>query len=216
MSAGLNHRTLGAIAMAASPMLLIEFLLAKTGHLPGGEFGSADAALGLVYLAGFFAALVGLRRLRATGESGWAAVCFGVQMALLSAAALEQLLELARVGTGSAFFGLADAAWPLIHLSLSITGLFVLLAGRWKGNRVYPLFLCGLALPALVVLQLAAGRDAGRLAFALLTTVGFGLLGYALRSSFQAGAPAPESGRSPHGSTGRPVRAAISDAKQMR
>jgi hypothetical protein len=191
-----NVQTLGTIAMATSPLMLLEFLLIATGHLPGGEFGAADAIIGLVYLCGFLAALVGLRKLRITGNRIWAGILFYCQVGLLFLAALQQALELLHTNTSSHLFALADAAWPLSHILMCGTGVAVLIARRWRGYRASLPFLCGLAVPALIATQALAGKETGRLAFAALATTGFGLLGYALRS----GSASPNGGDLPYAS----------------
>ena len=80
-------RTLGTVTLASSPLMLVECILAVTGHLPGGEFGPADAVFGLVYLCGFLAAIVALKKLQITGNRGWAAIFFYFQLCLLFMAA---------------------------------------------------------------------------------------------------------------------------------
>ena len=179
----LDNRKLGTIAIVASPLMLAEFILSSTRHLIGGEFGPADAVIGLIYLAGFFATLMGLRTLRITGSDRWTTILFGVQVALLLLAALQQVLELAGASTESAIFGLADAAWPFSHMLMCVTGIAILRARRWTDYRRYLPFLCGFAVPALIAFQLLSGKGAGRITFGLLTLLGFGLLGYSLRSS---------------------------------
>jgi hypothetical protein len=179
----IDARTLGTIALTTSPLMLLELVLAATGHLPGGEFGPLEAFIGLVYLCGFFATVIALKDLGVTGKRGWAKMLFDFQVGLLLLAALQQALELAQTSTVSGLFGLADAAWPFSHMLMCGTGVAVLSARRWTGYRAYLPFLCGLAIPALLATQSIAGKQAGRIAFALLTTIGFGLLGFALRSS---------------------------------
>jgi hypothetical protein len=178
-----NNRVLGSIAIATSPLMLLELILGLTGHLPGGEFGAADAVVGLIYLSGFLATLLGLRTLGLTGYRRWTTVLFGLQLALLLLAALQQCLELAQADRASTIFGLADAAWPLSHILMCATGIAMVTARQWTDYRAYLPFLCGLAIPLLIAVQILLGKEAGRITFALLTTAGFGLLGYALRSS---------------------------------
>ena len=178
-----DTRILGTVAMVTSPLMLVEFALAKSGRLPGGHFGLIDAVFGAVYLCGFCATLIGLRRLRITGRGWGSAVLFGIQIALLPLAGVQQVLELARANQNSTLFGLSDAAWPLSHTLMCATGIAVLFARQWRGLRAVLPFLCGLAVPAFLVVQGIAGHDTGHIAFALLTTLSFGLLGYSLRSS---------------------------------
>jgi hypothetical protein len=136
--------------------------------------------IGLIYLTGFFASLLGLRRLRVAGEGFWADVLFRVQATLLSAAALQQLLESIGVRPDNWLFSITDAAWPFSHIFMCATGIAVLLARSWKGLRAWSPLLIGLAVPALVAVQAVANQQAGRVAFALATTAGFSLLGYSL------------------------------------
>jgi len=177
-----NVRTLGTVTLTSSPLMLVEWILAFTGHLPGGEFGPADAVIGLVYLCGFLAAIVALKKLQITGNRGWAAIFFYFQVCLLLMAAQQQVLEMFRTDAHPKLFAIADAAWPLSHISMCGTGVAVLVAQRWRGYRAILPFLCGLAVPALIAVQAFAGKETGRVAFAVLVTAGFGLLGHAVRS----------------------------------
>src|SRR5690242_9377409 len=129
-----NNRVLGTIAIATSPLMALELILRTTGHLPGGEFGAADAVIGLIYLCGFLATLVALRKLGITGRHRWTTVLFALQLILLLLAALQQGLELVRASTTSAMFALADAAWPLSHTLMCATGIAVLTARQWTGR----------------------------------------------------------------------------------
>ncbi|MBV9224395.1 MAG: hypothetical protein JOY85_10230, partial [Acidobacteriaceae bacterium] len=98
-------------------------------------------------------------------------------MSLLLLAAVQQSLELAQANTLSGLFGLADLAWPLSHLLMCAAGMAILTARCWTGYRACLPFLCGLAVPVLVALQHMVGKETGRIAFGLLTTIGFGMLG---------------------------------------
>jgi hypothetical protein len=162
--------------------MLLEYILAASGHLRGGEFGLADALIGLVYLCGFLSAIVALKSLQITGDRGWTRIYIYFQMGLVFIAAQQQVLEILRTDTSSKLFGIADAAWPLSHISMCGTGVAILLAQRWPRYRAIPPFLCGLAVPALIAVQTFAGKEAGRVVFAVLVTTGFGLLGQAVRS----------------------------------
>jgi hypothetical protein len=178
----LNVRTLGMVTMATSPLMLVEYILAASGHLPGGEFGRADAIIGLVYLGGFLSAVIALNRLQVTGDRGWKRIYSWLQVGLLFMAAQQQVMEISRTDTSSKLFGIADAAWPLSHISMCGTGVAIVLAQRWRGYRAVLPFLCGLAVPALIAVQTFAGKEAGRVVFAVLVSAGFGLLGQAVRS----------------------------------
>ena len=194
-----DARTMGTIALITSPLMLLEALLLTTDHLPGGELGRGDAIIGLIYLCGFGATLIGLNQTGVTGRyrtaqngqqgtlcaRSWVQILFVAQMSLLLLAAVQQSLELAQANTLSGLFGLADLAWPLSHLLMCAAGMAILTARCWTGYRACLPFLCGLAVPVLVALQQMVGKETGRIAFGLLTTIGFGMLGYALRSSSQ-------------------------------
>jgi hypothetical protein len=72
---------------------------------------------------------------------------------------------------------------------LVVAGM-VMRARRLLGWRRIPAFVCGLALPVTVALQQWVAPAAANVAFPLLTTLGFALLGVVVRSAAD-GAPAP-------------------------
>jgi hypothetical protein len=177
-------RLLGTIGILASPMLLAEVPLMR---LADGD-AQRDVVMGLcslVYVAGFAASAVGLRTLRATGDGRGARLAFGVQMLGLALAALWAAQYVAAPGLArTTFLHVTDAAWPLSHLFMLVVGGMVLRAGRLRGWRRFPALLCGLALPLMVVLRaVGAPPPVAQHSFPLLATLGFGLLGLAVRSA---------------------------------
>jgi len=67
-----------------------------------------------------------------------------------------------------------------------VVGGFVLRAGVWHGWRRVPAFLCALALLAFFIASTVGVKEVGLVLFAVMTTVGYMSLGYAVRTSDRA------------------------------
>src|SRR4051812_11747931 len=101
----ISNRVLGTIGMLAAPMLLIEFVLRATVYGPA-EPPRWVAVLGLVYMLGWLATAVGMRRLRVTGSGNFGRAIPWIQIAGLVLAALWSLNEATGVNLGKLFFSI--------------------------------------------------------------------------------------------------------------
>jgi hypothetical protein len=179
----INNRLLGVFAMIGAPMLLLFFM-----------FGTIDAAApktlrdqiisltGVLYIGGWMAGAVGMRHMRAAGDTKGSKIVFVIQMILLSFALLFSVMEVCGYSyeNGGLIFALADAGYPLSHLFMIVVGIFVLRAKVWEGfPRIAPL-LVGLALPVFFALNASVGMKAGGFGFSALTTIGLGTIGYTI------------------------------------
>lgn len=175
---------LGTVGMICGPALLIEGIYRKLAGMADSQDDKVVALLSVVYIGGWMASVVGMRRLRVTGRSRWSAAIFFVQLFGLSMAGLWALALLVGLDAqqGSIIFSVTDPFWPLSHLFMLVVGCFVLKARVWRGWRRLPAFLCGMAL-VLFFLTKPLGLNEGVFRFLLMTAVGFTSLGYAVRSS---------------------------------
>jgi hypothetical protein len=132
--------------MLGSPMLLVEGLLFGSA---GRSAAPLVALAELLYLGGWMCSAIGLRRLRATGDTSLGRVIFAIQVVGLCLAAVFTLLEAFAPGAhDSALYQITDAAWPFNHLFMIVVGIVTLRAKVWGGWQRWTPLLCGLALPA--------------------------------------------------------------------
>ena len=180
---GPSTRSLGTLGLLAAPALALEGPLQRLAATADGR----DVVMGLcslAYVAGWAASVVGLRRLRATGEGRGARAVFGLQLAGLALAAVWAAWYVVAPGAErSGLLRVADAAWPLSHVFMLVVFGMIVRAGRLRGWQRYPALACGLALPAVVVLRGLGAPAVAGMAFPLLTTLGFALLGVAVRTA---------------------------------
>lgn len=177
-------RILGTIGMLASPALLIEMLLFAFDYQGNDRNGRIVGLLGIIYLAGWACSLIGMRRLKVLGGNLLGHILFFVQLAGVSLAATQSVMEIAdpNPANPNLLFRISDAAWPLSHLFMIIVGIYVLASGRWRGwRRVTPL-LCGLALLLLFTLFMFGAKETATLVFGMATAIAFMLLGNAVRT----------------------------------
>ncbi len=186
------HRLLGAVALVGSPMLLLQYVawrLAGTAA-PGPESRVAQLEF-LLYIWGFAASAIGLRRLRVTGRGRGAATITAIQGVGLLLASCQPLLDLT-VGRarGGAFYVATDVAWPASHVFMLVVGGAALRAGVWRGWRRWTPLACGLAFPLMAAGAAAFGREAMGAVFGPATALAFGALAVALLTAPAPGAPA--------------------------
>jgi hypothetical protein len=171
-------RSLGTLALAASP-------LALAAAVAGSASAALAGLLGFAYCLGWLCSLAGLYLTGAMGRGRVERRVLAVQSVLVAVAAAWSIGEPALAGAGDSGlpFVPGDAAWPLAHHGLLLVGGNVLRAGTWRGwARVTPL-LCGLALPIAHLAGAGGGDGAAFVAFGLATTGSFALQAWAVRTS---------------------------------
>jgi hypothetical protein len=145
----------------------------------------------LVYLAGFAASVVGVRRLRATGRGRGAAALFAAQVLGLGLAASQEVQDLAGAKPlGNAFYLAADVAWPLSHVLMLAVFAAVWRARVWTGWRRWTPLACGLVVPAMMAAAAVGGRAAMGAVFCPGTAAAFFALGLAVLTAPPTGAEA--------------------------
>lgn len=185
-SATPTARWLGTLGMIGAPALLIEGIYRDLVHMTREQDDKVIALLSLVYITGWVASAVGMRRLRVTGKGWSGALVFVLQLLGLCLAgfwAVALLIGL-DAGQGSLIFAVTDPFWPLSHLFMLVVGLFVWKAGVWRGWRLLAPFLCGLALLLFFVAKPLGSESV--YPFLIMTAVGFTLLGLSVRSDIRA------------------------------
>lgn len=161
-------------------MLFLSFFLLTLGDGAGAYVASM---LGMLYLIGWGASAVAMRRLRVTGAGAAGRAVFIVQLIGLSLALVFNALEIMRANQETLLFRVTDLAWPASHVFMLVVGALVLATRVWRGWRSWTPILCGLALPVFFAARPLLGGEVGGLTFGLLTAVSFTLLGYAVRTS---------------------------------
>ena len=175
-------RVLGALALIGSPMMLVQYVWWQVAGAaaPGPESGIAQVEF-LLYIWGFAAAAIGLRRLRVTGRGRGAAIVTSIQALGLFLASLQPWLDLT-IGRarGGAFYMATDIAWPASHVFMLVVGVATLRAGVWRGWRRWTPLACGLAFPLMAAGAALFGREAMGAVFGPATALSFGALAVAL------------------------------------
>jgi hypothetical protein len=195
-----TNRILGIVGLLSSPAFLVAWLMGGFGNPePAGSVVLAQ----LLFLVGWICSIVALIRRGAAG-AGPSRYLLWIQLGGVSLAATQELqdLLLARTGRTDILYQVADAAWPLSVLFMIATGIAVARAGVIKGWLRFSAVSCGLALPVAIAAAALLGRAAMGAAFALLTTVAWGVLAWAVVSN--AG-NTREDMVAPDTSTGRPL-----------
>jgi hypothetical protein len=187
-AAGLKYRWLGTLGMIGAPMLFIEMATRALMNQPEKLDARFIGATGVLYIGGWIAVAVGMRRLRATGE-GWAgSIVFAVQMTGLVLAFLYSIQELFMLdfARGSLFFTFTDAAYPFSHMFMFVVGWLVWRARVFRGAGRLACFGVALMLPLFFTLDNLLGSSAASILATGLAALSFFVLARAL-SGFAEG-----------------------------
>lgn len=177
-------RVLGVLGIIGAPLLTAGWLFLYGGPNASVLNQFLMNFVGVVYLAGIGANVIGMRRLRVTGRGRGATILFGVQMiGLVLAMGFNALEFVAPQLRGTTVFFICDMAYPFSHTVFIVVGFAVLKAGVWRGWRVAGPFIAGLALPSFFLGMAVLGRDSSGVFFMAGTTIGFLLTGLAIITS---------------------------------
>jgi hypothetical protein len=168
------------LAFIGAPMLFVQMLAYSYAQKLLND--PLAAFFGVLYIGGWIAGAIGLRRRRATGNGRTSKGLFITQIAVLSLALLFSVQETIGIKE-SIFFAITDLAYPLSHLLMLVVGVFVWRARVWRGlPRIAPLIV-GCGLPSYFLLAPFLGHNLGGLVFSGLTAVGFSITARAVYKS---------------------------------
>lgn len=174
------NRILGVLCLVGAPMLLAQFTFNPGGVTELTTSGRIIAFLGVLYMGGWLAGAIGMRRLRVTGNGMGSKIIFIIQVIGLSLATMFSVLDTLGYNheNGGLIFLITDMAYPFSHLFMIIVAIMTIKAGIWKGfSRIAPL-LVGIAFPLTVAFASIAEMQTGVLLFGGLTTIGLLTIGY--------------------------------------
>lgn len=178
-----SQQALGIIGMLCAPAMFVAI-----AFFP--PFSTAENALGLVYLVGFLASVVGLRLSRATGHGKAAIVVLAVHLVGLALAWSQNTLDLLGRGKDTVLYTVADISWPVSHVFMLVVGGLVLKARVWTGACRFTPLACGLVLPLAMAVGGVAGYPVLRFTYGVLSALAFLALGNCVRQS-SVGSPKP-------------------------
>lgn len=179
-------RALGVVGLLGAPAFLVQWAAAgfQAPNAPPPRDDVATIVTCAVYIVGFLAGAVGLRRLRATGRGCGAAALFAVQLALLLLAAGQPLQDAFGVQPlGARGYLASDLSWPLSHVLMLAVGAAVLRAGVLTGWRRWAPLACGTVVPLMLAAAAIGGRAAMGWVFCPGTALAFGALGLAVATA---------------------------------
>lgn len=178
-----QNRLLGIIAMLAAPFLFVDFLV----HGMGGQFESTSFSgiFSLIYMTGWVCSIIGLLRLKATGETKFGRVILWIQLLLLFLANIWNAWVILQPGANDVLFRVLDMFWPVSNAFMMVIAITAIRAKKIKGwRRFVPLFVA-LWLPVgLLVTGLFFGRASTGIVIAgTYSAIAWMLLGYVVATN---------------------------------
>lgn len=176
----ISTHTLGLIAMVGAPAMLLEAARHGFQKTMNEDTDVLGALLYAAFSVGWLCAMIGLRRLRATGRGPVGRVIATLPVVTISLAVMQSLMDILRVSTANPLYVVTDLAWPLSMLLTFVVSVAALFARELPGlARLVPL-LCGISLPLTIVVMGVTGQDLPMWVFGWHTAVGWALLGFIL------------------------------------
>lgn len=178
----LTNRTLGILGLVSAPFLSVGMLL--TELYPALKQTAFDGLSGLFFMLPWMGCLVGLLRLRATGDTAFGRNIILANLATLTLANAWNLYNAVQPWANTPLFFFLDAFWPISMLAMLLVGITAVGAGTLPGWRRYVPLAVGLWLPFTALVGTLAGLlipASGLLAMSLsglYATVCWGLLAY--------------------------------------
>ena len=172
------HRVLGTLGMLGSPFLFLSFAV---NGFSQGDSNKLGAALGLLFVIGWFSSVRGLQVLGAAGKGLAGKILLGIDLVGVVLAGLFQVYEFAAPGSDSILYHITDIAWPLSMVFLLISGILVARAGVFQGWLRFTPVAAALWLPLGIAEMGILGLTAGQALDGVHTMVGWFLIGYAVR-----------------------------------
>lgn len=183
----IGNRWLGGLCLIGAPMLLVQFIFNPGGVAnPEPTFqGRIIAFLGVLYMGGWLAGAVGMRKLKVTGTGLGSYIVFIIQVIGLILATMFSVLDTFGLTyeNGGLIFAVTDIAYPFSHLLMIVVGVLTWRAGVWPGLAKFAPLLVGVALPVTLSLMPLVGAEIGCFLFGSLTTVGLSIIGYTVIKS---------------------------------
>ena len=163
--------------MITGPAMLVEAMRHGFQTVPNDQTDVIGATLYGLFAIGWFASILGLRALRATGRNAFGRIVVHLPLITIPFAFGQTITDILKVDQASALYMVTDLAWPLSMVLTFVVSVTVLFAPALRGwHRFVPLY-CGLSLPFTIALMAITGADLPDWAFAVHTATGWALLG---------------------------------------
>ncbi|MDP9765690.1 hypothetical protein [Deinococcus enclensis] len=177
----MNVRTLGLFTMLFAPAMLIDGYRHGMQRTLNGENDLTGDLLTLSFAVGWWCAVLGLKRLQATGTGRLGRIIVTVPLVTIAFAVLQEILDMLQFNMQHPLYVMSDLAWPLSMLLTFVVSVAVLFARVLPmPHRLAPL-VCGISLPVGIGYMVFARLEDMPLAeFGWHTAIGWFLLGLAL------------------------------------
>lgn len=177
----MNVRTLGLLTMLCAPTMLIDGFRHGMQRTLNGENDLLGNLLYMAFAVGWWCAMLGLKRLQATGRGKLGRFIVTLPLVTIFLAILQSPLDILHFDMGSPLYMVTDLAWPLSMVLTFVVSVAVLFARQLPlPHRLAPLF-CGISLPVgFAYMAFARLQDMPIAEFGWHTAIGWFLLGLSL------------------------------------
>ena len=147
VSMNISLKFLGLIAMLASPFFWVERYFYGLAMHDTSLTGVCD----LIYMIGWSCSIVGLIKLKATGNTLLGRTTLYIQLACLTIANIWNIWVIVDPLNQTTLFNILDKFWPISNAFMLITGIAVIVAKRISGFFRFVPLIAGLWLPVSLI-----------------------------------------------------------------
>ncbi|WP_224998496.1 hypothetical protein [Cesiribacter sp. SM1] len=146
----MNNKMLGTLALVGAPWLLIGTVVED--QFPALELKDSwwSGVWGIMYISGWMFSMLGLQRIKATGNSLFGKVILRVVLASLTLANVSNVMRFFLVPEYPGYFYFFDFCWPISNILMLVVGTMVIVSKGLPGWKRYVPLVVGLWLPIVV------------------------------------------------------------------
>lgn len=177
----MSTRTLGLFGILGSPFMV--FLLYVDGFFDTYKASALGGVFSFIYMTGWLCSVIGLYRLRATGEKATGKIILYIQILFLLIGEVWNVYSIIQPGAQTKLYWTLDMFWPLSNIFMFVTGLAVVFAKQFWGWKRFVTLIVGLWFPVTVLIVPGVFGTASPIVFivsSLYSFVCWSLLGLAV------------------------------------
>lgn len=141
----MSNKLLGILALFGAPWLFIgTYLEQRKPDLSDSWF---TGVWGILFISGWMCSVIGLKRIKATGNNSFGKILLIVLLVSLSIANISNVIQIIVEKDKPSFFMAFDLFWPLSNIIMLVVGITVIISKRLSSWKRYIPFVVGMWFP---------------------------------------------------------------------